>query len=102
MPKPFLTHDHGAVKVYRCYKDPTDPDNRMPSDWWFSTDPTDVDYDYPNGAQFDVRDVDPDGDSYMWKVHNGVTTQVRSTDAAIRRVIHRAIREGRLDEFLNA
>ena len=96
MSRPFLTHDHGTIEVYRCYKDPDSPDNRMPSEWWFSTSPIDIDYDYPGSSQFDVRDLDPDGDSYMWKTYGGVAVQVPSTDAALRRVIHRAIREGRL------
>jgi hypothetical protein len=96
MPRPFLTQDNGAIRVYRCYKDPESPDNRMPSEWWFSTDPSDIDLDWPGESQFDVREIDPDGDSYMWSVSGGFTVQVPSTDAAIRRVIRKAIREGRL------
>jgi len=96
MPRPFLTHDRGRIEVFRCLTDPQDPENRMPSDWWFSTDPTDLDVDYPGGSQFDVRDLDPDGDSYMWRAEHGVSFQVPNCDAAVRRVIRRAIREGRL------
>ena len=96
MPRPFLTHDHGRISVYRCCSDPEDPDSRLPSDWWFSTVPSDIDYDYPGDSQFDVRDLDTDGDTYMWSVSNGIAHQVPSTDSAVRRVIRRAIREGRL------
>jgi len=97
MPRPFLTHDNGEVEVYRVYRDPESPDNRQQSDWWFSTDATDIDYDCSSGAQFDIRDIDPNGDSHMWKTGDGgITYQIPSTDAAMRRVIHKALREGRL------
>jgi len=67
----------------------------MPSSFWFSTDPGDIDMDWPGDSQFDVRDFDADGESYMWKVSNGISHQVPSTDDAIRRVIRKALREPR-------
>ena len=99
MPRPFLTYDNGAIKVYRCYTNPESADNRMPAQFWFSTDPSDIDMDWPGESQFDVRDIDLDGESYMWSLHSDGRPfcQIPSTDSAIRRVIRRAIREGRLE-----
>jgi hypothetical protein len=50
-PEMFL--EHKGVKVWHCYKDD------VVSGCWFTTDPSDCDTEFDNGAQFDAWDLIP-------------------------------------------
>lgn len=55
---PDLFLEHAGVAIYHCYDD-----GGQVSAYWYTTDPTDDNYDWPasDAAQFDVRDLPTGG-----------------------------------------
>ena len=99
MMKPFLTYHKGKddeVQVYRVYSDPEDSQNRMPTTFWFSTDPTDIDADYPGACQFDVRELN-EGASFIKRDTDGRGgREVPVADNVLRQIIRKGIIEDKV------
>jgi hypothetical protein len=76
--EPDLFLEHNGVAVYHCYDD-----DSIVSEYWYTTDITDSDTEYPNPetAQFDVRELPNQGlDANDWRNHKAI--------------VHHAIAEG--------
>lgn len=52
--EPEIAVEHNGLRVYHTYK------YDMISEYWYTTDANDDDYECDHGSQFDVRDLDVD------------------------------------------